>query len=418
MKLRGPTEKQVRRFSRSIGAKMSSVSTASAVNGSYDVIVIGLGAMGSAAAYELSRRGQRVLGLEQYFPGHDKGSSHGSTRLIRKSSFEHPTYVPLGLRAYEAYAELEKAAGRRLVTKAGGLYVGAPNESYVRQTIENAKLHNIEHAVLDREELSRRYPQVAARDDQIAYYESDIGVVAPGKCIIAQQQLAQQNGADLHFSEAVLSWEADDAHDWVRVHTEEGVYEAPRLVITPGAWAPRLLADMGVPIEIERHWIFWFKPLDGHLEELRVGNYPLVTVVDDEGVAFTSWPAFGNEDLVKATFVHIDADACTPETMTTEPISSKELAHIKRSMEKYVPGGAGELVDMQACMYTNAPDEHFVICKHPGHDNVSVAAAMAGHGFKFAPVVGEILADLTIDGKTDYDIELFNAARFTNSLAQ
>lgn len=391
---------------------MTSTTTSSTSSDKYDVIVIGLGAMGSAAAYELSRRGQRVLGLEQFSPAHDKGSSHGSTRMIRKSSFEHATYVPLGLRAYESWSELEELSGRKLATIAGGLYVGAPDEMYVKNPIENARAHGIEHEVLDREELRRRYPQVTAREDHIAYYEPDLGVVAPSKCLLAFHDVARNNGADLHFEEPVVDWEADDSRDWVRVQTDEGVYEARRLVVTAGAWASRLLGNMDLPLEVERHWIFWFKPQEGGLEDLRAGKYPLVTVVDDEGVAFTSWPAFGSEELVKATFVHIDADLCTPETMATEPISPAELAHIKRSMEKYVPQGAGELVSMESCMYTNAPDEHFVISLHPAHSNVSLAAGMAGHGFKFTPVVGEILADLAIEGETSFDIELFNSARF------
>lgn len=337
--------------------------------------------------------------------------------MLRKSSFEHPAYVPLGLRSYEIWAELEEATGRTLVTKTGGLYIGAPDEVYVQGSIESAEEYGIEHEVLNAEELRRRFPQVTAREDQVAYYEPDMAVVKPENCVLAFQQLAQKQGAELHFGETVLEWGADSDRDWVQVRTNEGTYEARRLVIAAGAWAPRLLQDMEIPLEIERHWIFLFEPKGSSLSDFAVGTFPLVNVVDDDGIAFTSWPVYGSEEVVKATFVHIDADLCTPETMTTEPVSPDELAHITRSLQQYVRNAAGELVSTLSCMYTNAPDEHFVISPHSSHDNVIVAAGMAGHGFKFAPAVGEILADLSIDGDTTYDIDLFSPARFTQENA-
>ena len=378
----------------------------------YDVIVIGLGAMGSSAAYQLAKRGQRVLGLEQYYPAHAKGSSHGTTRMIRKSAFEHPDYVPLGQRSYELWEELEQLSGRRLVTNTGGLYIGSPEEHYIKGSIETARAYGIEHEVLSSDELRRRYPQIMVKDEQIAYSEPDMGVVTPGKCILAYQQLAQRSGADLHFGEKVLRWEADSDKDWVRVHTDEATYEAKRLVITIGAWASVLLEEMNMPLQIERHWIFWFEPEESALESLRVEKFPLVNVVADGGVAYTSWPAFGEEQVVKATFVDIDAEVCTPETMLLPSASQEEIASITRNVQQYVPSAAGPLVSMESCMYVNAPDEHFVISSHPHHSNVAVAAGMAGHGFKFTPVVGEILADLAIDGQTSYNIELFHPKRF------
>lgn len=383
----------------------------------YDVIVIGLGIMGSAAAYQLSKRGQRVLGLEQFTPAHDKGSSHGTTRMLRKSSFEHPAYVPLGLRSYEIWEELEQATGRKLVTKTGGFYIAAPDEAYVQGSIDSARAYGIDHEVLDAPELQRRFPQVTARADQVAYYEPDMGVVKPEKCVLAQQQLAQRNGAEIHFGETVLGWEADGDRDRVHVRTDEGRYTARRLIISAGAWAPRLLSDMELPLEIERHWIFLFEPREGTLDDFHVGKFPLINVVADDGIAFTSWPVYGTEQVVKATFVHIDADPCTPETMTTQEVSPDELARIKRSLQQYVPNAAGRLVNTLSCMYTNAPDEHFVISTHPSHSNVVVAAGMAGHGFKFAPAIGEILADLAIDGETAYDIDLFSPSRFAEQAA-
>lgn len=386
-----------------------------ATEGTYDVIVIGLGAMGSSAAFQLSERGQRVLGIEQFTPAHAKGSSHGSTRMIRQSSFEHPDYVPLGLRSYELWAELEQRTGRKIVTTTGGLYIGSPDEHYITGSIETARANGIEHEVLDSAETRRRYPQVMTREGQIAYSEPAMGVVTPGKCVLAFQQLAAQNGAELHFCERVLEWEADAENDRVRVRTDEGSYEARRLVITTGAWAGGLLAEMGLPLQIERHWIFWFEPKAGAIDELREGGFPLVNIVADDGVAYTSWPVFGEETLMKATFVDIDAEVCTPETMVIPEASAAEIAGITRNVEQYVPSAAGRLVSMESCMYVNAPDEHFTISAHPEHANVAVAAGMAGHGFKFTPVVGEILADLAIDGETDYDISLFDPARFASS---
>lgn len=380
---------------------------------SYDVIVIGLGAMGSAAAYQLSKRGQRVLGLEQFYPSHAKGSSHGTTRIIRRSAFEHPSYVPIGARSYEIWEELEQATGRTLVTNTGGFFIGSPEEEYVKGSIESARAHGIPHEVLDPEEIHRRYPQVRVRDDQIGYFEPSMGVVKPEGAIIAQQQLALRNGADLHFGETVLDWEADAENDRVTVRTEEGVYEARRLVITLGAWAERLFR-MNLPLEIERHWLFWFEPEEGSLEQFRSDVFPIVNVVADDGVAFSSWPAFGSDTVMKATFIEGHAERCTPETMTAAELSPAEIERMEYALRQYVPAGVGRLESSGSCMFTNSPDREFVLALHPDHENVAVAAGMSGHGFKFSAAVGEILAELAVEGETKYDIEAFRPDRFAD----
>ncbi|MGO2132508.1 MAG: N-methyl-L-tryptophan oxidase [Halomonas sp.] len=390
--------------------KNRSVETSSSCT--YDVIVIGLGAMGSAAAYQLSKRGQRVLGIEQFYPAHDKGSSHGSTRIIRRSSFEHPSYVPIAARSYEIWEELEQATSRKLVTNTGGFFIGAPDENYVKGSIESARTHGIEHEVLNAEELNRRFPQITARADQVAYYEPAMGVVKPEASIIAQQQLAQQNGADLHFGETVLEWSADADRDWVQVRTDEATYEARRLVFTIGAWAPHLLGNMELPIEIERHWLFWYEPKDGSLNEFRSGTFPLVNVIADDGVAFSSWPVFGSDRVMKATFIEGSAKLCTPETMNSEEVSPQEIKRMEHALRQYVFKGAGRLVSTGACMFTNTPDRNFVLSLHPEYSNISVATAMSGHGFKYSAAVGEILAELAINGSTKYDIKIFDPLRF------
>lgn len=380
--------------------------------GQFDVIVIGLGGMGSAAAYQLAKRGKRVLGLEQFQPAHANGSSHGSTRIIRQSAFEDPAYGPLGMRAYELWKELEEVSSRKIVTRTGGVFVGSPKNRTVAKTIESARQNHVDHEVFEGRELERRYPQLRVPSGQIAYFEPGMGVVSPEETILAHHEVAKANGAKLHFNEAVAEWSVNEENGNVRVVTDSAEYTAEKLVIASGAWAPRLLGDIGVEFEIERHWMFWFEPESDSLEEFRVGRFPLFNLETDDGTALSCWPAFGEETRLKATFIEGAAELCTPETMNEVEVSQGDVELMAETIKKYVPDAAGKFLEAGACMYTNAPDCHFVISTHPKHRNVALAAGMSGQGYKYAPVVGEILADLAIEGRTRHNIELFDPKRF------
>src|SRR3712207_1531217 len=228
---------------------------------SYDVIVAGLGGMGSAAAYQLAARGKRVLGLEQFSPAHDRGSSHGRSRIIRQAYFEDPSYVPLLLRAYELWERLERETGQELMTLTGGLMIGRRESELVSGSVRSAEEHGLSYELLDAEGIRERFPPFSPDPGTVALYEEKAGFVRPEETVRAHLDRAGSLGADLRFEEPILSWEA--LGDGVRVETQRGSYEAERLVITPGAWAPQLLADLGLPLEVTRQVMYWFEPASG-----------------------------------------------------------------------------------------------------------------------------------------------------------
>jgi sarcosine oxidase len=377
---------------------------------SYDAIVAGLGGMGSAAAYHLAGRGKRVLGLERHTPAHDKGSSHGQSRIIRQAYFEDPAYVPLLLRAYELWERLENETNERLMTLNGGLMIGPEDGTLVSGSVASAEAHGLPYEILPAPELKRRYPIFEPDPDVVALYEKRAGFVRPEAGVRAHLDRAASLGADLRFEEEVVSWETTTSG--VRVETASGAFEAERLVVSAGAWAPKLLADLGLPLEVTRQILFWFRPVGG------VGAYapervPIWIYEPDDGNMFYSFPAVDGEESVKAAFFRADGKPADPETIDRE-VHEEEVDFIRGYLARYVPSMNGDLVDAKTCMYTNTPDEHFVICAHPEHPQVAIAAGFSGHGYKFCSVVGEILADLATAGKTDHPIDLFSPRRLTN----
>jgi sarcosine oxidase len=260
----------------------------------YDVIVIGLGGMGSAAARHLSARGARVLGLEKFGPVHDRGSSHGGSRITRQSYFEDPAYVPLLLRAYELYDELARASGREIAVLCGGVMVGPPDSRTVAGSLLSARTWDLPHEMLDAKEIRRRFPTLAPKDDEVALYERKAGLLRPENTVAAHLQLATRQGADLHFDEPMTRWER--YRDGVRVHTAENTYTAGQLVICPGAWAPRLLADLGVPFSVDRQVMYWFQPKQG-TDPFLPAHHPVYIWEDAAGVQVYGFPAIDGPDL-------------------------------------------------------------------------------------------------------------------------
>ena len=376
----------------------------------YDVIVVGLGGMGSAAAYHLARRGQRVLGLERFTPAHDRGSSHGRSRVIRQAYFEDPAYVPLVLRAYELWREAEQATGRDLLLITGALMIGTPDSEVVAGSLRSAREWGLDHELLDAGDLRKRYPVFAPPDDTVALYEAEAGVLRPEDAVAAHLRLAAEAGAALRFEEPILGWDADSSGDGVTVTTGQGVERAGRLVVCPGAWAPELLAGLGVPLVVERQLQFWFQP-SGEQEAFLPGRYP-VWVWDGGGDGQPySLPAIdGLEGGVKAAWFR-HGKPCTADTLD-RTVSAVEVGEMAETLRARVPLLPGRFLRAVACMYTNTPDQHFVVTLHPAHPQVAVACGFSGHGFKFAPVIGEILADLAITGTTAHPIGLFDPRRF------
>ena len=372
----------------------------------WDVIVVGLGAMGSAAAAHLARRGQRVLGLDQFPPAHDRGSSHGRSRIIREAYFEHPSYVPMVWRSYELWTDLERTSRRHLFKQTGGLMIGRPDTDLVRGALESARIHHLAHEVLDAAAIRRRFPVFEPDDEMIGVWEPRAGVLAPEECVLALLDQASKAGADLRHDERVLGWSAGPGR--VGVETAAGRFEAAHLIITAGPWAPVLLADLNVPMTIERQVIAWFRPV--RLDDAFAPDRCPIHIWHVGRRMFYGFPALDAGGVKIAE--HAAGDPTTADGIRRE-IAPDEIQEIRDDfVARYVPAANGELVLTTVCMYTMTPDTHFVIDRHPRHPHVTIACGFSGHGFKFAPAVGEILADLTLEGRTRHDISRFSAARF------
>ncbi|WP_340687152.1 N-methyl-L-tryptophan oxidase [Amycolatopsis coloradensis] len=374
----------------------------------YDVIVIGLGGMGSAAAYRLARRGQRVLGIDRFAPVHNLGSSHGGSRITRQAYFEDPAYVPLLLRAHELWDGVERDSGRKVFTRCGGIMLGGPESRTVAGSLASARKWELPHELLDAAEIRRRFPTMNPDDHEIALYEENAGFVVPESSVAAHLQLAARAGAELHHQEEVLSWR--ETSTGVRVGTSRNFYTAGRLVICPGAWAPELLAELGIVFTVERQVQYWFAP-SGGAEPFRAGRHPIYVWEGANGRQFYGFPSHDDAGSVKVAFFR-GGRTCTPETID-RTVHSEEVDEISAFVRRKMPALPGTFLRGATCMYTNTPDEHFVISRHPAHERVVVACGFSGHGFKFVPVVGEILADLVVDGTTGHPIALFDPARFT-----
>ena len=378
----------------------------------YDVIVAGLGGMGSSAAYHLAGRGKHVLGLERYAPAHDRGSSHGQSRIIRLAYSEGPAYVPLVLRAYELWELLEKETGEDLMTLTGGLMIGPPGTKFFEGSKGSAERYDLPHEVLDAAELKRRYPVFEPTPDTVALFEEKAGFLRPEASVKAHLDRAASLGADLRFGEELLSWEPTDSG--VRVETASGSYEAERLVVSAGAWAPKLLADLGLPLEVTRQLLFWFDPKGG-IEPFLPDRFPIFIWEPEDGNTFYAIPAYdGPAGGVKVAFFRADGKPADPETIDRE-VHAEEVEFIRSYIARYVPALDGDLLYAKTCMYTNTPDEHFVISTHPHYPQVAIAAGFSGHGYKFCSVVGEILADLVTQGETTHPIDLFSPTRLVGT---
>jgi sarcosine oxidase len=350
--------------------------------GGVDVTVIGLGVMGSAAAYQLARRGLRVLGLEQFSPAHDRGSSHGRTRVIRQAYFEHPDYVPLVLRAYELWRALESETKRPLLAKTGGLMIGPADGPVFRGSLESARRHSIPHRLLTREELSRRYPFMRFADRDEALWEEEAGVLFAEDCVLAFQDRARELGAELRFG------------------VKGALPPSGKAVITAGAWLPEIAPD--VPVRVERQMMHWFDLPPGHAPTPLFiwdrGNPPFYSIPDVRG------------DGVKVAFHH-GGEFTTPDAIRRD-VSEDEVRAMRERLRETIPVLAERHRRSITCMYTNTPDEHFAIGFAAGRPGTVLASPCSGHGFKFASVIGEIVADLVIDGKTRHPIAPFGLNRF------
>jgi sarcosine oxidase len=378
---------------------------------SFDAVVIGLGAHGSSAALALARRGLRVAGVERFGRAHGMASSGGRTRIIRAAYFEGPVYVPLVVESWDRWQALEAEAGVPILTPTGGIYGGPAGSAVLEGSIRSAREHGLPHEVIDGDEVRRRWPVFAPPDGTRALLEEQAGVLRSDLGIEAQLSVAERLGARLRFDDPVVDWRAA-AGGGYEVHMASGaVTGADHLVIAAGAWTTGLVPDLHVPLVIERVPLLWVEPVVP-VDDVAVGRLPVWIMETDADGAFYGFP-YDPEAGLKVARHHseevVPADALDTLDRTLTPADE---ARVRRFLRAQMPGADGPLRDAAVCLYTDTPDEDFVLDTLPGAPGLAVASACSGHGFKFSPVIGEILADLALQGATSYPVETFRAGRF------
>lgn len=372
----------------------------------YDVIVAGLGGMGSAALYHLARRGLRVLGIEPNGIAHDRGSSHGVTRILRKAYFEHPDYVPLLHTAYRLWDELEREWGRRLLHRVG-LLIGGPWEgAIVGGVLRSMRAHGLDIEELSPAEASQRFPAFHSRASDLCLWERDAGYLLVEECVRAHVELARRLGATVLTDDRVVEWSVDGT--CILVRTANGQYGADRLVVCGGPWAAELLRDLGLPLAVRRKCAFWFACDDPRYSAQNGCPTFGFQTGDDFFYGFPSLDAAG----VKSAEHSGGVDVPSVEQVDRQ-VHEAEERRVQEFLREYLPGVSDRVTRRSVCMYTMTPDQHFILDRHRDYPNVAYAAGFSGHGFKFAPMVGQVMADLATTGATAEPVQFLSAARLT-----
>lgn len=366
-----------------------------------DAVVVGLGAVGSAALYQLARRGRRVLGIDRFSPPHGWGSSTGETRITRKAIGEGDAYVPLALRSYEIFREIERETGERLLTVTGGLWISSPErraETHVANFFDNtlaaARRFGIDHEILAPAEMRRRFPQFRVRDNEAGYYEPDAGYLRPEACIRAQLDLARKHGAEIRVGERVASL---------------GSLPAARTVIlAAGAWVGDFLPpDFARLFTVTRQVQYWFE-VRGAVERYMPPNFPVwIWELQDRSNVIYGFPAIDGS-LKLATEQYAAPADPDPAQARPGPSAQEQRAMYETLVAPYFAEVGPRCVKASSCLYTATPDFHFVIDRHPVLDHVIVASACSGHGFKHSAAVGEALAQWATEGGAALDIGKFS----------
>lgn len=379
----------------------------------FDVIVIGVGSMGAPACYYLAKRGYKVLGLEQFDITHELGSHAGQSRIIRKAYFEHPAYVPLLNRAYDNWKQLEQETGEQVYHETGVVYFGQPDQEIIRGVKLSAGLHHVPVEEVDASTSGQRFNRFHLPTGFETIFEPGAGFITPEKAILLYAGQAVKHGCSIHVREKAITWQKDG--NSIIVKTNADVYRCSKLIITAGAWAGNLVPGIAGKIKITRQFVAWIKPANP--ADFFLHNFPCWLIDDDErpgcyyGFPVLPQDTFGEPYGLKIACHYpgsvTDADDVDRRT------GESDIEDIRYALDKYLPGTFESMVTAKTCLYANLPDENFVIDKLPGFEKrVIVACGFSGHGFKFASVVGEILADLAINGSTSLPIDFLNIKRF------
>src|SRR5262245_49254312 len=372
---------------------------------SFDVVVCGLGVMGSAALRELSRRGLRALGIDRFAPGHDRGSSHGATRIIRLDYFEHPSYVPLLRRAYELWHELEQSSGQKLIHITGIVEIGAPDSTLISGILASIRQHSLHHELLCVDDLTRRFPAFRLPSHYQAVVQPDGGFLAAEPSIRAMLALAKEAGAEIRTGETIRTIEPNSTG--VRITTDQTHIDAGAAVIAVGPWISSMMPNLRAPLRVTRQVMAWFAP--GTPEPFQLGRFPVFLLESRHGIHY-GFPLDG-DGLVKIAKHHHCDETVDPETCN-RTISIADESLVRAALVHHLPGANGRLARAATCLYTVAPDGDFIIDHLPGLPHVLIASPCSGHGFKFAPVIGEVLADLVTKREQRHEIGRFSLKRF------
>jgi sarcosine oxidase len=362
----------------------------------FDAIVIGTGGVGSAAMFHLARRGARVLGIDRFPPGHDRGSSHGRTRIIRQAYFEHPDYVPLLFRAYELWAELGERRGRPLLHEIGLLQVGPANGPVLSGVRASARRHRLDVEELNAQQIVERFPGFRANDEWSGLFERRAGYLDVEACVVAHAEEAVKLGAELRTGVEVQGWTPEPGA--IEVITSAGRFQAERLIVTAGPWAPQLLQNLGIQLEVRRKPQYWY-PAD---EVYRADRGCPAYLFDLPDGIFYGVPAIDAYGLKVAE--HTGGPVVADPLSVNRDLDPDDQGRVERFLAAHLPGVRRTLAHHSVCMYTVTSDEHFIVDRHPADPRITFAAGLSGHGFKFTGVLGEALADLTLDGRTELPI--------------
>lgn len=369
------------------------------------VAVVGLGAMGSAVAYHLASRGAEVIGVEAYGPGHDRGASHGESRLIHQAYHADPAYVPLVLRAYELWRELEAECGERLLQVTGGLVLGAADSGLVRGALASSRRWGIRSRLMTASEVRREFPPLDPPRGVTALYEPDAGVLHPEAAVLCHLRGAAAKGAVLHFGERVVGWSATG--DGVELRTSSGSLHVDRVVLAAGAWTADLVPEWNLPLEVERQLMVWLRP--AAIKEFELGRFPAFLYQHDLEHAWYGFPTVDGRTVKVAR--HHGGEVTTADAVDWT-YRQEEMAAVRDSVAEVVPGLRSAPVERaRVGMYTNTPDGNFILGPHPDCERVLVACGFSGHGFRFSPVIGEVMADLVLEGDTNQPIGPLRADR-------
>ncbi|MEP7258971.1 MAG: N-methyl-L-tryptophan oxidase [Flavitalea sp.] len=379
----------------------------------YDVIVSGIGSMGSAACYYLSRANSKVLGLEQFAIPHDKGSHAGQTRIIRKAYYEDPAYVPLLERAYHNWNQVQDQAGHQLYYKTGLLYHGKPDHPVIKGSRLSASINNIELNDLTPAEAAEKFPQFHLPAGFISFLEPDAGFITPEKAVKTFVAEAKKNGAEIRSEEKLIEWKKESGG--LKVITDKAVYFCKKLVITAGAWTDKIIPKLRSELSVTRQTLAWMKPSAKELFEL--GTFPCwMMAPENKGGVYYGFPIvpanqFDGPVGLKMAYHH-PAGITDPDQVDRN-ISARDEEEIRAIVKNFFPSVGAAIAAMKTCLYTNTPDENFIIDFLPEQeDNVIVACGFSGHGFKFVSVVGEILSELAHEGKSKLPIDFLRLSRF------